>query len=433
MDTEYNKNESLPWEEDSNPKKKIKPSLVISVCIASLISVMAIGTLLAFSMVKSTAVTAEDVPQVVSIQQLDNYPVSLYEIAEETLQLNYDDKLETDFSYIGYKYKVTLDNGREIILSPGARIYNIGSSRAFLELNGYIYTNNLGEIIRNDDGTVDITVSAKIRSVRRYHQIISETTSTFKKEIVDCIVKDLRFVGNTSVLAYKDCDHFFVDNAEFEITYGDGRKVVAKPEISENGTYQTLDGHRLESWTNDDNEDGADDSICVSILDFPGICETKLTEKEYPFSSVEITDCTFDESYKITSLSYTVTYKDGTVRHLKNQTPVESGRSGFLDFYEGSIFTCLDGYYVIAEPEFVFLESAEKTEIKLTLTIGFISDEHLVTTKVFTTPESDCECLCHNNGKTEKKLYTALKTIMEFLAINEYCKCGIHHYEISEF
>ena len=433
--------DNMPWEIEENEKRrKAKPErlrsplLYVGVVVFLLIALVFIS----LTALISTETSDEHVPQVTSIEQLDSYPISNCEIEEGVMKANYVDRLETDFSGIGYKYKVTLDNGKEIILSPGSRNYDIGSSAAFLELNGYIWTNDLGEIIRSGDSTVDVTVSAKIRNTKsKYSNIISETEATFEKEIVDRIVSDIRYVGNTPVTAYSDCDHLFIDAGEFEITYGDSKKVVAKPEINEKGNGQTLDGHVLETWATDDNEDGIDDGVGVGILDCYSDDIINLTEKPYPFSKIELTDCSFDENLEITSISYTVTYKDGSVVDYNNQKPLADSERNWVFRYDDDFgFPYIHGYYVIAEPQLFFSEndsdSGKNTAINIKLSLGFISEESIEDNKVFPLPESDCNCICHNNSKTAKSCYDKLLTIAEFFPIKEHCKCGIYHYDVAD-
>lgn len=437
--------DNTPWETEEEKKDKSKLLKLLLLCAGGVVLLLVVFIFFSLVTLISSTPSTEHVPQVASIEQLDSYPISNCEIEEEVMKVNYEDRLETDFSSIGYKYKVTLDNGKEIILSPGSRNYDIGSSKAFLELNGYIWTNDLGEIIRSNDSTVDVTVSAKIRNAKdRYNSIISETEVSFKKEIVDCIVSDIRYVGTTPVTTYTDCDNLFIDAGEFEITYGDGKKVVAKPEINEKNTCQTLDGHVLEIWSTDDNEDGIYDGVSVGILDFFSDDTISLTEKPYPFSKIELTDCSFDESLKITSISYTVTYKDGNVADYNNQKPLaDSDRSWVLRYGDDFGFPYIHGYYVIAEPQLIFSENdisepaddsdtGKNTAINIKLSLGFVSDERLEDNKVFPIPESDCNCLCHNNSKTAKKYYDKLLTFAEFFPIKEYCKCGIYHYEVAD-
>ena len=173
--------DNTPWETEEEKKDKSKLLKLLLLCAGGVVLLLVVFIFFSLVTLISSTPSTEHVPQVASIEQLDSYPISNCEIEEEVMKVNYEDRLETDFSSIGYKYKVTLDNGKEIILSPGSRNYDIGSSKAFLELNGYIWTNDLGEIIRSNDSTVDVTVSAKIRNAKdRYNSIISETEVSFK-------------------------------------------------------------------------------------------------------------------------------------------------------------------------------------------------------------------------------------------------------------
>lgn len=436
MPVEYKENEQLPWEEDSKSSKKIrlKRPHSSSLYIWVIISLVIITIFFGISILASNSVVNFNEPSVVEIEQIDSYPISNREIEEDLLAANYYDRLETDFSAVDYKYKVTLDNGKEFILSPGSRVQDIGAPDSYLEVNGYIWTDEHGQIIKSSENTVEITVSAKIINSSSRHDILGEYECTYEKEIVDCIVEDLRCVSTTPVSVYKDCDKIFIDGCEIEIIYSDGRKVVAKPEMSEDGTYQTLDGHTLNVWGVDDNEDGTDERVGISILDFFDVCEIDITEKEYPFSAIELTDCTFDENYRITSFSYKVTYKDGTVKQFSNQKLLpELSRHWVMKSDDSFEVSPLHGYYVIAEPEFIFPEESEKAQIKVKLSVGFKSEDQVVTTKVFACPENDCDCICHNNDRAVKKCYEKFRPVLEFFSLNQYCKCGIYHYEISSF
>ncbi len=413
MDLKNNKKEQIPWEIEEKHVKLISPKAIkiTAVMIFIFIAISACAAAFYF------AIDPEpDFIDIVEIEQLDENPISLIEF-ERGLLDDGQNICDLYFSNIEYRYKVILENGKELILSPGEHSYDTGSDFIKVKLDAYFYKNDLGEIILDDEGNAALTVEAKVYRRNSQKPALILETENLNRPLAEQVIKSIKPVSKNPIVVYQNSSYINIEGHEFEIIYGDGRTVRTKA-VRNQYFDQTVDGNtvRLDEYE--------EDNYYITCGDYENYeAEDYFVKKAFPFKKIEITDCEFDEGYNIKSLSYKITEKDGTVTDYKRKPEF------FSNYSDCYVIDNIKGYNILAYTSFVKSEAdSSRTSIKVNAESGFVDSDSIYDEKIFPMPETDCECICHSDNVFIRAFIDFLKRNGSSLVKEEKCFCGASHY-----
>lgn len=272
----------------------------------------------------------------------DSNPISLKEVEATKYFPSFD--LET--SEIDYGFNVILPDGsvQELITEyevgadgtagTGTATESGASKRYFTHGNASVNLDEAAEAKASGSLTVPVHVDVYVSVYSAEHNAyISFGNYQFViyKRLVDSYIRSITPVSGEPAYIYEKSDAVNFENTVFEIEYWDFSKKTVKAEtllpVYIKPVY-TLEGIPFRYVVNRDTK-----NIYISYVD--GTCMFDYqTEKEFPFSSIEILGCTLEGDMP-TSVNYKITWKDGS----KTEYTSPIGRySGYINF--------IDGYYV---------------------------------------------------------------------------------------
>ena len=408
---EYRRKQSLKTFSDYT--KSEKKAFIAIVIIAVLITVAA-GLFFAAEM-SSGKYTLPD--KIISMKREDNNFISYREVKEKVLNENSASNiLNLSFSEIDYSVGVEIEGyGYHRISTADGPYYLDRNTWVELEIN---VTEEECERAFENGEPVAVTACLTTRERRTKRVIYSEN---FQMNVAPCVVESIKPLNDEKVIVYEGADVAVVEGREFEIVYGDGRRVTAKVkgEKDKNGRYrQTLDGMNIRTWLSDEG-----DEVYVFLADAECILKTEI--KERPFEISEITECELDSSHNLKSISYKLKYTDGQIKEYKSRNIYNY--EVFNSFTESTV-DVIDGYEIFAQTSVVYPEDSDEAKMKVRLVCAEFSDNPIEAEKEISLQESECDCICHSTDKGKKKLYEKLRGTAEMWGLFDECKCGSVHY-----
>lgn len=388
-----------------------------------MVAVMAIFLigLLALIIYQSARLETTDWPEIVSVEAADDYPVSLKDA--EFYCEDYEDIYDLYFSDVAYKFRVTLSDGQQYVIPLGLfGMSDIDLYSGRLEIDAVTSLSKCKDKIEKGESTADVSV--QVRLIQHKSAFVSRTVTVdsfdtvIEKDLVPCIVESVVHLSDKPAEIYSFNNLDDISGEKFEITYGDGTKkvVTATCERDEVGFFKNyLDGYPVSLIYSDytDTE--------IYFLDSRTPLEIDI--KRNDFERIELEYCTFDEVGELRKVDYVITKTDGT--SLKRS-------SEDLHYFDGSekyLIDCVEGQYIYLAVKNKY--GSPFSDMKKEVTIeweNYFTDNILTHTATFELPESDCECMCHNNNSVVKWLYNVDRFASKIFSVNEVCRCGINHY-----
>ncbi len=408
---EYRRRQSLKTFSDYT--KSEKKAFIAIVIIAVLITVT-VGLFFAAEM-SSEEYTLPD--KIISMKREDNNYISYKEVQEKVLNENSASNiLNLSFSDMEYTVGVETEGyGYHRISTADGPYYLDRNKWVQLEIN---VTEEECKKAFKDGEPVAVTAYLTTRERRTKRVIYSEN---FQMNVAPCVVESIKPLNDEKVIVYEGADVAVVEGREFEIVYGDGRRVTAKAkaETDKNGRYrQTLDGMKLRTWLSDEG-----DEVYVFMADAE--CILKAEGRERPFEISEITEYELDSSHNLKSISYKLKYTDGRIKEYKKES-IQNYE--LYNLYTESTVDVVDGYEILAQTSIVYPEDSDEAKMKIRLVCDEFSENPIEAEKEISLQKSECNCICHSTDKNKKKLYEKLKRTAEIWGLFDECKCGSVHY-----
>lgn len=387
-----------------------------------IISVIFLILLTGVMIISFINISPSDLPTVVSVENYNSTPISYSEFMTGSLDANYEDASELEFSEVRHIFKVTLSDGQEYLVYSNPGRTRLKNTDYYICLETTFDNVEFVKAFESGENTVTVDITATVQrgSFMSRKNVFSFFTTSVEREITERIVENVTPTDSTPLTVYYDSEECSFIGREFEITYSDGRKVTDTVKLTSDpatGEYYELDRHPIRTYLDEENSE-----VWFFFYDYEG--SMKAEAKPYPFTSIEITDCVLDEEYNISSLSYNVTRADGTTESYTK----ELFATTYFDYH---IYDLLDGYELTADREIIYPKLFEDIEVEVTASIGIISDEVVTATFTPELPSSDCSCICHRNMAYSKYCYHFMHFVQDILNLSKECKCGITHRDLS--
>ena len=356
-------------------------------------------------------------PKVVKVELVNNVPISNKYVQNSDSWFVSTDAYIYDIGEEKQIYKLYFSNGRTVEIDNG-ELYGTDF------LSGVLYA---GTVVRvNREECVKAIAEGKNTVIVSISVVVYYLNDNFKlynfdmeKEIVDEIVTSVELI-DTMPESYDEeyLEKSFVGK-KFEVVYRDGRKeILALEDKGDDGYY--LGKEPVLMWYGQDSyvDKLTGETVYFEGIQFDYIDETVILDKTLlpcPYSNFEITDYKLNGKGGVTSVTYKLTYKDGSVieKTCNFDEPIDD-----------------DSYIVI--------DTVDGNDIKLGV-FAWSTDEYGIQSWIgyeiwdlYVELEGDivdfCDCRCHKDGILNNIVYNFLCRIWQIFRIKEYCQCGIYHW-----
>ncbi len=417
MSLDYYKSQSYRTRQALKPYSEYSPfekfSLKASIVIIALIF-LGIGFLFAVEMRKEEYTLTD---KILSMEMEGNSFISYREVEEKVLNENdMSNILKLSFSEIEYTVGVEIEGYGYHRISTSDGLYYLDKNTC-VELEIKTTEEECEKALRSGE-PVTVTACLTTRERRTKRVIYSEN---FQMNVAPCVVESIKPLNDEKVIVYEGADVAVVEGREFEIVYGDGRRITAKAktETDKNGRWrQTLDGMRLRAWLSDEGDE-------VYIFFADAEFTLKAEGRARPFEISEITECELDSSHNLKSISFNLKYTDGSMKEYKKVSI--HNYEIFKSFTESRV-DVIDGYEILAQTTVVYPEDSDEAKMKIRLVCDEFSENPIEAEKEISLQKSECNCICHSTDKNKKKLYEKLRGTAEMWGLFDECKCGSVHY-----
>lgn len=361
------------------------------------------------------------------------YPtVDKIEYAKDVKPLSYKEIIaQSKESDDGYVYNF-FDTGYNVYFSDGKKFENVNYS--FIRHKG-VEAIVLPEVINVAECTeainqgkttvnVDVNVSVAYRGRPTVYK-----TFTLERPIIKEFVKNITFVDTLPEIKEDDYNiNFNFVGKKFEIEYADGTKKVAAVEETEFDFL--LDGESISIYNRDSYyyDDVTGEKIYYTGITVEFMDEKIIIDKQEHicnYSSIEISDYSFNNEGKLASITYRLTHKDGNV--IEKTNTIDEGVKA--DTFDGIIVDTIDGYDVKVN---VYVSPAifrKNSSCYITVNFG-LDGWNLNGSETIYDFNEICDCRCHRSGIIYIFNQIVFK-LQEIFGRETECQCGTAHSAVS--
>lgn len=331
----------------------------------------------------------------------------------------------------GYVYN-SFDTGYNVYFSDGKKFENVNYSIIghkgveAIVLTEVINVAECTEAINQGKTTVnvDVNVSVAYRGRPTVYK-----TFTLERPIVKEFVKNITFVDTLPEIKEDDYNiNFNFVGKKFEIEYADGTKKVAAVEETEFDFL--LDGESISIYNRDSYyyDDVTGEKIYYTGITVEFMDEKIIIDKQEHicnYSSIEISDYSFNNEGKLASITYRLTHKDGNV--IEKTNTIDEGVKA--DTFDGTIIDIIDGYDVKVN---VYVSPAifrKNSSCYITINFG-LDGWNLNGSETIYDFNEICDCRCHRSGIIYIFNQIVFK-LQEIFGRETECQCGTAHSAVS--
>jgi len=279
----------------------------------------------------------------------DTKPISL----EEVEATKYSPWFNLEASEIDYGFSVIMPDGsvqtlvaEDEVSAEGIYDKTTGTVVSKYLSYGYAFVEfeDAEEAKASGSFTVPVHVCVTVNEYnaeKSMFEKLGEYEFVLNKRLVESYIRSITPVSGLPTYIYEKSDAVDFSNTEFEIEYWDLSKKTVKAEailpVYEKAEY-SLNDVPFRYAVNRDTK-----KIYVSYIDGTCMIDYK-TEKEFPFSEIELLGCTIDGDMP-TSIRYCIKWKNGRSQDYSVTVNSYSGYIGYVEGYsvsfstEGSKFT----------------------------------------------------------------------------------------------
>lgn len=361
------------------------------------------------------------------------YPtVDKIEYAKDVKPLSYKEIIaQSKESDDGYVYN-SFDAGFDVYFSDGKKLENVNYSIIgykgveAIAFNECINSAECTEAINQGKTTVNVDVNVSV--VYRGRPTVYKTF-TLERPIVKEFVKNITFVDTLPEIKEDDYNiNFNFVGKKFEIEYADGTKKVAAVEETEFDFL--LDGESISIYNRDSYyyDDVTGEKIYYTGITVEFMDEKIIIDKQEHicnYSSIEISDYSFNNEGKLASITYRLTHKDGNV--IEKTNTIDEGVKA--DTFDGIIVDTIDGYDVKVN---VYVSPAifrKNSSCYITVNFG-LDGWNLNGSETIYDFNEICDCRCHRSGIIYIFNQIVFK-LQEIFGRETECRCGTAHSAVS--
>ena len=361
------------------------------------------------------------------------YPtVDKIEYAKDVKPLSYKEIIaQSKESDDGYVYK-SFDTGYNVYFSDGKKFENVNYSIIghkgveAIVLTEVINVAECTEAINQGKTTVnvDVNVSVAYRGRPTVYK-----TFTLEKPIVKEFVKNITFVDTLPEIKEDDYNiNFNFVGKKFEIEYADGTKKVAAVEETEFDFL--LDGESISIYNRDSYyyDDVTGEKIYYTGITVEFMDEKIIIDKQEHicnYSSIEISDYSFNNEGKLASVTYRLTHKDGNV--IEKTKTFDEGIKA--DTFDGIIIDTIDGYDVKVRVHISPAVFRQNSYCFVEIIYG-LDGWNLINSECIYDFTEICDCRCHRSGIIYIFNQIVFK-LQEIFGRETECQCGAWHEAVS--
>lgn len=361
------------------------------------------------------------------------YPtVDKIEYAKDVKPLSYKEIIaQSKVSDDGYVYN-SFDTGYNVYFSDGKKFENVNYSFIghkgveAIVLTEVIDVAECTEAINQGKTTVnvDVNVSVAYRGRPTVYK-----TFTLERPIIKEFVKNITFVDTLPEIKEDDYNiNFNFVGKKFEIEYADGTKKVAAVEETEFDFL--LDGESISIYNRDSYyyDDVTGEKIYYTGITVEFMDEKIIINKQEHicnYSSIEISDYSFNNEGKLASVTYRLTHKDGNV--IEKTNTIDEGVKA--DTFDGIIVDTIDGYDVKVN---VYVSPAvfRQNSYCFVKIIYGLDGWNLINSECIYDFNEICDCRCHRSGIIYIFNQMVFK-LQEIFGRETECQCGTAHSAVS--
>ncbi len=349
--------------------------------------VLAVLMIMSVFSVNSFAIDFFKTPEIESVTFTDSNPVSKKELKTyfDEIQSYIDEMSEIlgeDFDFgpmtfslatsnIEYEMDVKFTDGTVTSISNDDFYVAYGDDETPVAMiDAYITYEEYLDVVNGKKSEIQINISAT-----SIYLTGKDKTFTATKKAVSKFVESFEIVSGVPSEIYEFADYYNLSDAVLKVKYKgkDAKTFKIKLSFDETGApVYTIDGKRAYVYS-------YDNALYIDFLDAE--IEKKVKYKAEPFKKIEITECAFDEeTLSVKSLTYKVTFTNGTTKSYNYTAPEATGDQEIFTF--GNIGR-LKGFYVSMSYTMFEIDDEAMTidleKIKVNVSVGYdkvISDEY---------------------------------------------------------
>lgn len=388
--------------------KKMKKTLSIVLVVIMLISSVPM---------QSSALFEWIWPKVVKVELVNNVPISNKYVQNSDSWFVSTDAYIYDIGEENQIYKLYFSNGRTVEIDNG-ELYGTDFLSGVLYAGTVVRVNReeCAKAIAEGKNTVNVSISVVVYYLNDNFKLYN---FDIEKEIVNEIVTSVELIDTMPESYDEEYPEKSFVGKKFEVVYKDGGKeILALEDKGDDGYY--LGKEPVLMWYGQDSyvDNLTGETVFFEGIQFDYIDETVILDKTLlpcPYSNFEITDYKLNGKGGVTSVTYKLTYKDGSVieKTCNFDEPIDD-----------------DSYIVI--------DTVDGNDIKLGV-FAWSTDEYGIQSWIgyeiwdlYVELEGDivdfCDCRCHKDGILNNIVYNFLCIIWQIFRIKEYCQCGIYHW-----
>ena len=360
------------------------------------------------------------------------YPtVDKIEYAKDVKPLSYKEIIsQSKESDDGYVYN--FDTGFDVYFSDGKKFENVNYSiigHKGVEVIVFTECINVAECTEAiNQGKTTVNVDVNVSVAYRGRPTVYKTF-TLERPIVKEFVKNITFVDTLPEIKEDDYNiNFNFVGKKFEVEYADGTKKVAAVEETEFDF--TLDGESISIYNRDSYyyDDVTGEKIFYTGITVEFMDEKIIIDKQEHicnYSSIEISDYSFNNEGKLASITYRLTHKDGNV--IEKTNTIDEGMKA--DTFDGTIVDIIDGYDVKVN---VYVSPAvfRQNSYCFVKIIYGLDGWNLIDSECIYDFTEICDCRCHKSGIIYIFNQIVFK-LQEIFGRETECQCGTTHSAVS--
>jgi hypothetical protein len=324
------------------------------------------------------------------------------------------------------------DTGFDVYFSDGKKFENVNYSiMGYKGVEVIVFTEciNVAECTEAiNQGKTTVNVDVNVSVVYRGRPTVYKTF-TLERPIIKEFVKNITFVDTLPEIKEDDYNiNFNFVGKKFEVEYADGTKKVAAVEETEFDFL--LDGESI-SINNRDSyyyDDVTGEKIFYTGITVEFMDEKIIIDKQEHicnYSSIEISDYSFNNEGKLASITYRLTHKDGNV--IEKTKTIDEGVKA--DTFDGIIVDTIDGYDVKVRVHISPAVFRQNSYCFVEIIYG-LDGWNLIDSECIYDFTEICDCRCHKSGIIYLFNQIIYK-LQEIFGRETECQCGTAHSAVS--
>ena len=390
--------------------KKIKQTLSLILAVIMLITAVPVQSFAAFDFLY---------PAVESIEYVgEAEPISYKGVLSK--KLSEDDEYVPLFD--SNRYNIVLSNGKTIANTSGFASFKSGIR--MISVTEQVKIDDCIKAIEQGKSTVEIIASVYVTYLNRKYNYF---TFTLERPIVKEFVTDISFADTMPEIT-EDNDWNYTSafvGKKFDIVYADGTKKTEAIVETDEGFF--LDGEHI--YISDEDGSYIDEvtgakvyytGYTVEFIDAETILDKQIHTKNY--KSLELLDYGFDDSGKLTSVTYRLTHNDGSITE-------KTCSFDALGVDEKTVIDTVDGYDIEADLYVSPCFLQQNSYCFITISYGCVGWGLRANETLYDFSEI-CDCRCHKSGIVYIFNQIIFK-LQEMLGKTQECQCGASHDAVS--